>query len=746
MKKISPVVVVGLVLTAASFVVYVAGPAFIGDISHKAYDAFLRQVHSDPKSGKVVIADLDEKSLEEVGQWPWPRYVLAELTEKLLDAGASVVAFDIVFPEKDRTSPAVIRSNMKERLGVEVKFENIPPELRDFDLLFAKVLRRGRTILGCFMKPSDELVENRETDVDRYFRSYVQLRGTGGNVYDCLMQAGGLTISIPELSAAANTAFYNATPDRDGIVRANPLIWALGTERTYSALALEAVRMDRGTDKCVVRYHENGVESITLPPGERAESELVIPVDQAGRLKINYRKVKRSVETGFVSSFPVYSAAEILGGEVGREQLENKIVFVGTSAVGLMDIKTTPLTQFFSGVEVHATMADNMLAGDMLRDPTWMVAIHAVSIVGIGVFLTFFISRGRSWLSFLVSIALILAVIKISLVLLERYQVVFVPVWMILAVIIIYPVLTMIKFWQEEMEKKQVRSMFGTMVSGEVLEYLEANPGSFSLTGQKAEATMFFSDVAGFTSISESLRPDELSNLLNRYLSPMTRIIMERQGLVDKYEGDLIMAEWGVPFPLEDHAVQACLAALEQQEELNELRPWLKKAFGKEITVRMGLNSGTVTAGNMGSDRRFEFTVMGDAVNLAARLEPANRDYGTGIIVGEMTHRLASDSIETRLLDKLVVQGKTVPVKIYELLGRKGAVSESRLKKASLYEDALKMHWERRWENACSTLDKALKLDPRDTAGLRLRMIIQGYAEDPPPEGWQGEFIRASKS
>ena len=343
---------------------------------------------------------------------------------------------------------------------------------------------------------------------------------------------------------------------------------------------------------------------------KRLTMELAVLDDRAARhavVRVELRPVVRAP--------PV----DVLEGRISPKALAGKIVFVGTSAVGLNDMKASPLTQFFPGVEVHATIADNILTGDMLSRPSWIVGVDSLAILLMGVFLTIFINRGKSWLSFLVSVAMILLSLKLSLVMLEKFHLVVVPAWVILSVVIIYPVLTMIKFWQEELQKKRVRDMFGTMVSTTVLHYLENHPGSFSLSGQKREATMFFSDVAGFTTISETLEPGQLSHLLNSYLSPMTQIIMERGGYVDKYEGDAIMAEWGVPYPVQDHAVQACLAALEQQAKLAELRPMLKNQYGKEIWVRMGLNSGTVTAGNMGSDKRFQYTVMGDAVNQAAR-------------------------------------------------------------------------------------------------------------------------------
>ncbi len=743
MKKISLVVVgVGLSLTVVSLVIFILHPAFIQDISNKAYDALLRRVAQPEKSGVVAIVDLDDASLQKHGQWPWPRYRVAKLTQNILDAGAAVVGFDIVFAEKDRTSPRVVQEDINKHFKTNIELKGYPDNLGDFDELFAETLKKGKTILGCQMIFSSAATESAAQAVDPCFNSSrIFAKGEPGTKVSAgkhLMQAGGMTIPIELLNKASSTAFFNADPGSDNIVRSNPLVWAFGQDRIYPALALEAVRLYTGAQKCVVKYGDAGIQGIIV-------KDIDIPTDQSGRMMVNYRSNLRETITGFTSSFPTYPAADVLDGKVGPEALKGKIVFVGASATGLKDIKASPLTQWFSGVEVHATMVDNILAGDMLCNPDWMPGVHAVAIILMGAFLTFFIARGKSWLSFLVSAAVIFIAIRISMLLIGKYHVVFVPAWVILSVMIIYPVLTMIKFWQEEIQKKQVRDMFGTMVSHKVLHFLENNPGSFSLSGKKVEATMFFSDVRGFTTISESLSAEKLSHLLNRYLSPMTEIIMERGGYVDKYEGDLIMADWGVPYPVHDHATQACLAALEQQDTLAKLRPALKAEFGHDIHVRMGINSGTVTAGNMGSNRKMQYTVIGDAVNQASRFEPINKDYGTRIIIGETTYNEAKDSIEARLLDRIIVKGKTVPIGIYELVSLKGALSAEKRQVIQLYEEGLRLHWERKWDAAIACFDRALGLDQGDGPSAMMRARVLEYRQEPPPEHWDGDYARGTK-
>jgi adenylate cyclase len=738
----SPVAIVGLVLTAVCCAIYISNFGAATRQSALLYDVFLRQIQKPPQSDRVVIVDIDDRSLSAVGQWPWPRYLVARMTERILDGDPAAVAFDVVFPEKDRTSPAMIRGDIKAHLGLDITFQGLPDEYADYDAAFAKVLRHGKAILGCAMEPSpdDDPLAEADPAVDPLFdASHILAKGPRGvEVAPALKQARDVTVSHDALREASLTAFFNADADQDSIVRSNPLIWAYGPNRVYPALSLEAIRVALGIDQCIVRYDKLGVVDIRL-------KDLVIPCSRKGRLVINYRTVKTDVLSGFSSSFPTFSAVDILGGKVPAASLAGKIVFVGTSAVGLRDIKATPITDLFSGVEVHANMVDNILTGDALWRPNYVEGIEFVGLLLSGLLLTVLVSKGRALTSLLFTILAVVAIVSIPYLLISHYHLVVMPTWMLFSVMLIYTVLTAMRYWQEERQKDRVRKMFGTMVSRDVLRYLENNPESFSLTGAKVEATIFFSDVAGFTSFSEQLPPERLSSLLNRYLTPMTDIVMTRGGYVDKYEGDCIMAEWGVPFAMKDHAVQGCLAALEQQEKLAEIRPVLRAEFGHEIHVRMGINSGLVTAGNMGSKNRFSYTVMGDVVNFASRCEPANKDYGTLIIIGDRTRQLAAEAIEARLLDRIVVKGKTVPVQIHELLGRKGQMSDTVTTTVCLYQEALHLHWDRRWDEAIARLDEALRVLPSDTPSQRLRDRIMAYKAAPPPESWNGEHVRAHK-
>ena len=733
------VILVGGVLTLCCLLPYVFKLPAVVRVSNIGHDILIRRLAAEPGSGAIAVVDLDEASLREYGQWPWPRYLLADLTAAMIAAGARVIAFDVVFAERDRTSPDVWREHIRVHRDVEVDLRAMPAELRDFDRLFADAMRKGKCILGASMLPESDNVDP-DAVVDHAYMGRYAVRSAVEDAIelaDALPAAGGMILSHPALTHAAPSAFFDAQTDDDNIVRRNPLLKTLGTERVYPALALEAVRQYAGARQVIIDCDNVGLIGLGI-------GDLYVPTDRAGQVVVNYRRLRTNQISGFESSFPLVSAAQVLQGVAG-DALEGRIVFVGTSAQGLRDIKATPLTANFSGVEVHATIADNILVGDVLRSPSWIVVMDVALIVLVGIGLSFLIAYLRSWVVFLLTILLVIALLAGSYLLLVNLRLAYAPTWIVLSVLLIYTVLTMLRYWGEERSRRRVRVMFGAMVSAEVLEHLEENPDCFSLQGRRAEATMFFSDLAGFTTISEALAAGQLSDLLNRYLSPMADIVMEHNGYVDKYEGDAIMAEWGVPNPVEDHATQACLAAIEQQRCLAELRPILKEDFGHELYVRMGINSGVVTAGNMGTARRMQYTVMGDAVNLAARLEPVNKDYGTSMIIGQATYKAAAKSIEVRLLDRIVVAGKTEAVEIYELIGRAGDVSQVRLDGGALYERALQMHWDRDWVGALRCLDQLAQLDHVDGAAANLRSRVEGYQVNPPRSNWGGEVVRHVK-
>jgi len=709
---------------------------FIKALDNRVVDLMFRIRGDMPTTGDVVVVDLDEKSLQEIGQWPWSRSVVGDMLLKIGAHGPRVIGLDIFFPEADRTSRSRYVPYFEKLTGQKLE---LPEEEADNDLVLCRAMEETPTIVGyVFLMPEKE--DEPEPDEDAV-RPCPQFSWTAVGDDAKLLRGSRIVrarepvLNIPTIGdGAMSEGYFNMIPDASGMVRKVPLFMRFGNT-LYPSLNLEMLRegLEETDAKPVFGelFGQYGLNSVGV-------GEYTLPTDLDGQMWVNFR--------GRQKTFPYYSASDIIKGRVSPSEFKDKFVVVGTSAAGLLDLRSTPFDNAFPGVEVHANVLDNAIAGDAMRhDVMREKGIIMTLIIAGGLILTALLSYTGP-IAGGVGGLLILAVVGIGnySVFFLRNQLVGVT-YSLVALLGIFIVVTLVNYFLEGRQKRVIRGMFSTMVSGDVLKYMEDNPGTFSLAGEQRQATMFFSDVAGFTTISESLTPADLVLLLNAYLTPMTEIIMDLQGYVDKYEGDAIMAEWGVPFPSEDHAQLACLAALEQQARLAAIREELYERFGHRLFVRMGMNSGAVSAGNMGSTRRFSYTVMGDAVNQAARFEPANKDYDTDIMMGASTYELAKDHIEARMLDKIIVKGKTEPITIYELIANKGDISDEKAEVVGLYHEALEIHWERDFEGAIVRLEKALTVDAKDGPCKALLARINGYKEAPPGDDWQGEYVRKSK-
>ncbi|MCD6205214.1 MAG: CHASE2 domain-containing protein [Candidatus Marinimicrobia bacterium] len=427
----------------------------------------------------------------------------------------------------------------------------------------------------------------------------------------------------------------------------------------------------------------------------------------------------------------------------------DKIALIGVSIEEVHDNKYTPFYNYagvrmlMPGVETHAHAIQTMLDQNFISAIPFYQNILIVFIIGILTALV--VSIVRPVIGGVFSLLMIIGFVFGSLWLFIEKNTWIQMVPPITVILLSYISNVVYQFLSEQKEKKKIRGMFQTYMSPKVLKYLEDHPDAFSLSGEKREATMFFSDVQGFTTISESLSAEELSLVLNKYLSPMTDICMKYDGYVDKYEGDAIMCDFGVPMEDPDHAWKACWAALDQQERLVELRKEIKKDHGVDIYVRMGVNSGVVSAGNMGSAQRFQYTVMGDAVNQASRFEGANKQYGTYIMIGEETLNRAKDKIEVRILDKLVVKGKLIPITVYELLAKKGELSEEKAAIRTHFTEGIKLYWQRQWDAAIAKFNDAIAVTGDDPPSRVFIGRCEVFKKNPPGDDWQGEFVMTTK-
>ncbi len=551
--------------------------------------------------------------------------------------------------------------------------------------------------------------------------------------------------------------FMNGPRDPDSVIRRIPVVLGFSY---YNSVKKKTRRVFVPSLALVSALAHMGVD-FPLEPGEVevffGKEVLIhspdgatyrIPVDERGRMYLNFRskfedirsvsfeQVARDVHKGADRELAVQAVA-------WKEAIDDSLVFVGLTITG-EDVGPYPLSvnKPVPMVHVHVTAVSNILNGDFIRPLKQREKVILWTLV----FLCFTVICQKVQTASLGPVAALFLVLYILL----SYAGVHLS-WRILPLLgpgayIAFCAFTVIsyRFFVEEADRRKIRNMFSTMVSDKVLEYLEENPGSFSLKGHSAEATVFFSDVSGFTTMSEKLPPAAVTDILNKYLTPVTDCIMEHGGYVDKYIGDGVMAVWGAPYPDEQHALKACLAALEQQSIVRELNINLGAEYGGEFRVRMGLSSGPVTAGNMGSQKKFQYTVMGDVVNLASRLEPANKDFGTSVIISESTYQRAQDSMLARPLGRIRVAGKQQDTRIYELICPRREAGEETIWLVRMYSEALSVFERRQWDECIRKLEEILGKHA-DNPSVILKKRAETYRSDPPEDDWQGEYVRTAK-
>jgi adenylate cyclase len=748
--KASPLL---LSIVAVVFLVVLYGlfpPRFLEVMELKALDLrFIARGPVEP-GPEVVIAVIDEKSLDEIGRWPWPRSKIADMVRKISDDGAKAIVFDIGFSEPDHNTNLELLKRLDDET-TRLHLEN--PELDSFidsellradnDAILAQTIAQAKTpvVLGYFFHMvKDKTVEHLDTadvqaKLDNLVNShYSFVRLSSPQVR--LDQAGFTQAYMPEsnitalATAAQASGFFNMFPDPDGTVRWVPMAIQC-QDKYFMPLSLQGLRfyLDGATSSLTVT--EVGVEKVAVGP-------YTLPTDEHGTLLVNFR--------GPAKTFPHYPIADILSGKLDQGTFKDKIVLVGATAIGIYDLRVTPFDHLFPGIEIHANVIDNIISQDFLVHPNWTAILDGFAIVVIGLLLGFVLQRLSAIWGLIVALFLMAAWVVTNYVMFTR------GIWInlvypVLTAVVVYTGITVFRYMTEEREKKKIKGAFSYYVNPSVVSEMLKNPDMLKLGGEKRIMTVLFSDIRGFTTISEGLDPEVLVHILNQYLTAMTDIVFKYNGLLDKYIGDAIMAVWGAPLSQPDHARLACVTALEMMAELAELRERWKREGGNVpyLDIGIGLNTGPMVVGNMGSESRFDYTVMGDAVNLGSRLEGANKQYGTNIILGEMTYEQIKNLFYCRELDSVAVKGKAKPAKIYELLGRDGQVPHQSLQMARAFNRGLSAYKKRQWDKARRIFSAILAEYPDDTPS---RLYIERVAEleiNPPPDDWNGVFVMKTK-
>ncbi|MEW6165286.1 MAG: adenylate/guanylate cyclase domain-containing protein [Pseudomonadota bacterium] len=694
------------------------------------YDAKLRLTMPRGIDERVVIVDIDEKSLAEQGRWPWGRDRLALLMDKLFDRhGVKLVGFDVVFAEPDVSSgikalEALASRDLRDNGAFQSAFREMRPRL-DYDARLAAALRNRKIILGYYLSN----IEGGQSSGAMPAPTLPAGTFAGKPLAITRWQNHGGNLPILQ-SAAAGAGHFNPLVDFDGISRRVPLL-AEYQGAYYESLALGMVRALLDFPPVLPGYEDPsdsyaGLEWLELPT---ARGSLRIPVDENVAALIPYR--------GPQGSFPYVSATDVLNDRIATGKLKDSIVLIGTTAPGLMDLRATPVATTYPGVEVHANLIAGMLDGEVKHKPSYLLAADFLQVLLAGALMIFLLPLLSPLKATLTGVLVVLVLSSLNLALWHVGNVVLPFANAALLVLLLYALNMSWGYFVESKTKRQFTELFGQYVPPELVDEMARNPEGYSMAGRKAELTVLFSDIRGFTTISEGLQPDQLAALMNEYLGAMTEVVRRHRGTLDKYIGDAIMAFWGAPLADPEHAVHAVTTALEMQAALKELNQRLLAKGWPELKIGVGLNTGTMTVGDMGSPVRKAYTVMGDAVNLGSRLEGITKQYGVGIIVGEGTRDRLGKNFVLRELDRVRVKGKAEPVGIYEPLGPEGQVDQETLDQLKLWNQALQAYRAQDWDRAEMLLLNLIRVRPHYLYDLYAKRIAH-CRQEPPGEGWDG--------
>lgn len=703
-------------------------------IENFTYDA--RVLLTLPGSGdpRVVIVDLDERSLAAEG-WPWPRHRFATLVNQLFDRyGIRALGLDIVFAEPDDDAIRLWDRLRQQEFAALPELAARDAEIRaelDHDARFAAALRERPVVLGYFFKP---VVPDGETPTTGGLCSpLIDARTT--QLYDVdFIDAAGYGGSIaPLLDAAATCGFFDnplASSD-DGVYRRVPLLQRYDGA-IYPSLALALVRMALGNPPVELRFDPPEVRS-SLHLEALQLGALSVPVDGRVAAYVPYRGGNRT--------FDYVSAVDVLRGEVGNsDRLRNAIVLVGTSAAGLSDLRSTPVGRVFAGVEVHANLVSGMLDGRIRQKAPYYSGIEVVIYVLIAVLLTWAFARLGAVASAAVSAGVVAAIVALALGMWSLADFVMplgVPVAFTLVLVLAH---LLYGYFIESRGKRDIARRFGQYVPPELVAELAEHPEAMSLAGESREMSVLFSDVRNFTSISEGLDARELAAMINAFLTRQTAVVQKHRGTIDKYIGDLVMAFWGAPLRDADHALRAVLAGMDMQRSVRELDAEFERRGWPKLHIGVGINSGRMSVGNMGSEFRMAYTVMGDAVNLASRLEGLTKEYNVGVLIGEQTRNLLPSGWAFREVDLVIVKGRREPVAIYEPMGPKEELDPGLREDLARHRGALQLYRARRWDEAeleFFRLAQGPRPHPLYTMFIQR---IMAFRETPPASDWDGAY------
>jgi len=705
-------------------------------LDNQIYDLRLRLTLPKNVDKKVVIIDIDEKSLEKIGQWPWDRKTMAKIVDNLFDTyKINVLGFDIVFAEKDEDPSDKFLINMSEGpLANNADFQQAytkakPSLLRD--KTFAKALENRKTVMGIVFYNDEEIPQKGTLPegITQFTKEIIE-------TFD-FEQAKSYTANLDILQKSAlNAGFFdNPILDEDGVFRKVPLLQEYNG-KIHQSLALAVTRASLENNEIKISYadlddqgKEKSLEWIYI-------GDIAIPVDENAGVLVSY--------IGKQHSFDYISAVDILNKKAPKNILKDKIALFGTSAAGLLDLRTTPLEKTFPGVEVHANIIQGILDQTIKHKPEYLLGFEILMLLIFGTALTFILpALSPLWGSLAMTLSMVI-IIAIDYFSWNSWQMVL-PIASSLTLIALLYILNMTYgFFVESRGKRQLTHLFGQYVPPDLVDEMSKNLSEINLDGEIRNMSVLFTDVRGFTTISENMEPKELTSFINAFLTPLTHVIHHNRGTIDKYMGDAIMAFWGAPLEDQQHARHALIAGLEMLVAIRKLNAEFKKQGKPDIRIGVGVNTGEMNVGNKGSEFRVDYTVLGDAVNLGSRLEGLTKTYGVDILTSETTRHEVPE-FEYRELDLVRVKGKDKPVTIYEPIDLVENIDKTTRKAIKEFHHAVKLYREQKWDDAEQTIFALSQQEPERLIYKIYLDRIAYFRNNPPGERWDGVFTHTSK-
>lgn len=723
--------ILSLVLLAGLVGLRIADPAPLKELRLRTFDVYQLISPRVVTERPVVIVDIDEKSLAKLGQWPWPRTRIADLVQRLTDLGAAAIAFDVIFAEPDRLSPHLAVEGFRDLDEVtREKLRGLPSN----DDMLAAVLRKAPVVLGESGLP----MVMPQPDIKLPLTGLATL---GGDPAPFLLNFPGLLRNVPVLEEAApGRGLFTIHTERDGIVRRVPMVM-LAQGQLMPSLTFEMLRVVTQASTILIKSDEAGVKSVGIPGFE-------IPTDRNGQIWVHFAKH---------DSARFVSATDVLDGKIGSDAVSRKLVLIGTSATGLLDTKTTPLEPVMPGVEVHAQVLEAALSGSVLSQPNYAIGAEVLAAIMFALAIIWLAPVLGPLMLLVVGLGVVALLIGTSWYFFVQEKLLIDFTFPLLTCAAIYLALVFSSYAREQKQRRRIRSAFGQYLSPALVEQLAQSPDKLKLGGEERDMTVMFSDMRGFTALSETFKrdPQGLTSLMNRLLTPLTNAILDRKGTIDKYMGDAIMAFWNAPLDDAVHEINACEAALDMLDKVAVLNAEREREARENdrpfipLSVGIGLNTGSCVVGNMGSNLRFDYSVLGDSVNLASRLEGQSKSYGVPVIAGSRTALAVKEKFAIFELDFIAVKGKSEPEVIYAIAGRQDVANSPDFQRLrNLFIEMLACYRNRDWTGALLALEKGRATRGAEQFGQLHDLYaarIRAFRDSPPPEGWDGVFAATAK-